>query len=753
MAAKWTRSFFLGVVIGLFGVIVNLMPLGSSLEERFGLYWLFHLRGAVTAPSEVMIVAIDQPSATALDLPITPSSWPREYHARLIDKLTEAGAHVIVFDLLFDTPGIVPEDNVKLAHAIQKARNVVVAERMVFEESELLVNSSDQSYEPIAQEGPSQLLPIIADAVVAHASFPLPKAARVNSYWTFKTGAGDAPTMPVVALQVYGLQVYDDFVGLLQNVNSAAALSLPVNKNDLEVENLIFLLRDLFINDPQIARQMQVELNRNTNLDVEKKRIINALLNLYVDKEIRYLNFYGPPRSIKTVPYYQALQLNESDRMEKKLEAMDFTDKVVFVGFSAATQPEQDKVRDDYHTVFSNPDGLFISGVEIAATAYANLLENKPIRPFSFTGSLGILFLLGLGMSAVFLVLPNKSAIGFGCFLMIIYAYSVFYQFKEVGIWLPLIVPVFLQLPLALFGAIFLRYLDAKKARKQLQDAFGYFLPERVVTDIAKSSGAIFSNNQLVYGACLATDAEMYTALAEKMDPLQLSRLMNDYYAVLFEPVRRHNGIVSDVVGDAMLAIWTDSTASIALRRRACLACLDIAEAVELFNQNNSQQILPTRIGLHFGEMLLGNIGAIDHYEYRAVGDMVNTSNRIQGMNKYLGTRLLVSSEAVAGLDDFLIRPLGSFLFVGKSSPVNLAELITRQQSASSEQLWRCEIFAGALKAYQLQKWEEAIKSFSEILKAFPKDGPARFYLVYCQQQMLTPPIDVWSPTIRMEGK
>jgi len=307
-------------------------------------------------------------------------------------------------------------------------------------------------------------------------------------------------------------------------------------------------------------------------------------------------------------------------------------------------------------------------------------MNNRPIRPISFTGGLGLIFLFGFRMSLVFVALPYRSSIVVGIVLVSVYVFSVFYQFKEVSIWLPLIVPIFLQLPLALFGAVLLKYLDAKRERQQLQDAFGYFIPERVVNDIAKRSGAIFSNSQLVYGACLATDAEMYTSLAESMDPVKLGRLMNDYYAVMFEPVREHNGIVSDVVGDAMLAIWADSAANIDLQRRACLACLDIADAVKQFNQNDSRPELPTRIGLHAGEMFLGNIGAIDHYEYPAVGDIVNTSNRIQGMNKYLGTRILVSTEVVAGLDDVLNSTLRGFILFGKSSPVGLAELIIHKE-------------------------------------------------------------------------
>lgn len=640
----WYRQLILSVFVGLFGVMINLTPWGLLLEEKFGLFWLFNMRGEIAAPKDVVVVSIDQPSATYLDLPITPSSWPRHLHASLIENLTAAGARVITFDLVFDKPSDVVENDEILARAIQKSRNVVLTERLGFEKKELLIADTDPFQYLITKEGPTKLLPIIADAAMAHSPFPLPKTTRVNDYWTFKTGAGDVPTMAVSTLQVFALPIYNDFVRLLNRVNPDYAATLPVDIETANIEDLILTLRNLFIHDSLIKRQMQLALNRDSSLDATKKRLIVALLNLYSGEATRYLNFYGPPRTVKTVPYYQVLQLNSIDPSEWP----DFKDKAVFVGFSAMTQPEQDKVRDDYNTVFSGIDGLFISGVEIAATAFANLLENRPIRPLPVEGNLGILFLLGFSMGIILLFLSNRSAMILGALLLVLYVFNVYYQFKEASIWLPLIVPLLLQMPLALFGAISLKYLDAKRERRQLKDAFGYFLPDRVVNDIAKSAGPIISNNQLVYGTCLATDADQYTTLAEGMKPLALSQLMNDYYAVLFDPVKRHQGTVSDVVGDAMLAIWAAPAVNANLRRQACLASLDIAAAIEHFNQNSNRPPLHTRIGLHFGEMLLGSIGAGHHYEYRAVGDMVNTTNRIQGVNKYLGTRLLISTEVVA---------------------------------------------------------------------------------------------------------
>ena len=746
---QWPRQLILSVFIGLFGVMINLTPWGLLLEEKFGLFWLFNMRGEIAAPQDVVVISIDQPSATHLDLPITPSSWPRRLHGELVESLTAAGARVITFDLVFDKPSDDAENDEILARAIQESRNVVLAERLGFEETEMLMDDANEIQYFITKEGPTQLLPNIADVAMAHSPFPLPKVSRVNSYWAFKPGAGDVPTMAASALQVFAIPIYDDFVRLLNEVNPNYAATLPVDIETADIEDLVLTLRSLFVHNPLLKQQMTTALGRDSSLDRFDKRLIIALLNLYSGEATRYLNLYGPPRTVKTVPYYQALQLDKMNPIERP----DFKGKAVFVGFSAMTQPAQDKVRDDYNTVFSSTGGLYISGVEIVATAFANLLDNRPIQPLPAEGSLSILFLLGFGMGVIFLIPLNRGAIVLGSLLIALYVFNVYHQFKEAGIWLPFIVPLLLQMPMALFGAISLKYMDARRERQQLKDSFGYFLPDRVVNDIAKSAGPVISSNQLVYGTCLATDADQYTTLAENMKPLALSQLMNDYYAVLFDPVKQHQGIVSDVVGDAMLAIWAAPATNTNLRRQACLASLDIAAAIEHFNQNSNRPPLHTRIGLHFGEMLLGSIGAGQHYEYRAVGDMVNTTNRIQGANKYLGTRLLISIEVVEGLDGFLVRPLGDFILKGKHSAVSLAELITHKHTATPKQLWLCETFTTALHAYQSQEFDKAHTIFLEILKTLPEDGPTNFFLTHCKQYQHKAPTDNWDHAIQIDSK
>lgn len=748
--AKWFKQLLLGSFIGLFGVLVYLLPFGLALEEKFGLNWLFHLRGVITAPDDVIVVAIDQPSATQLGLPIIPRLWPRDLHTRLIEKLTEAGARVIIFDLIFDTPSAIPENDRKLAHAIKAAGNVVLIERLVYRDTGLLLDD-DQTQNRIFEEGPAPLLPIIADAAEARAPFPLPKAERVNDYWTFKASAGDIPTAPVIALQIFTLPTYDAFVRLLHAADPTITEQLPPRSKDSDIEDLILTLRHIFINRPQMTQKIQAELNRDSNMSLAEKKMVTSLLNLYSSHEKNYLNFYGPPRSIATVPYYQVLQLHENNIDKNLPEGIDFKGKVVFVGFSGATQPEQDIVRDDYHTVFSNPDGLFISGVEIAATAFANLLENKPIRPLPRPGALGILFLLGFVMGIVFLLLSTRESIVLSIFVISIYTFCAYYLFKEAAVWLPVIIP-FSQILFAFILVEIQKHHLEKRKNEQL---------EVQLTEIRKSLGSSYPNKfvekllgnkdeQGICSPCLTTDVAGYTTLAELMDSRDLGLLINEYRDVLKNPIRQHDGHIMDMIADSMLAIWIDNPENPALRVKACQTSLDLAAAVERFNlsQSDSRLLLPTRIGLHFGEMSLRRGDG----SYNVIGDVVNTANRIQGANKVLKTRILLSSEVVDGLDGFLTRSLGDFILPGKTIPVKLLELIARRQSASGEQLWLCEIFARALNAYQLQKWIEASQSFYDILKVFPTDGPTQFFLSLCLRYKDEPPTGPW-PTSRIDSK
>jgi len=733
-----SKALIVGVLIGLLGLIF--LPFGFELEEYIGLDILFKLRGKREVPSDLVIVNMDKDSAKKLNLPRNPRKWPRSFHARLVESLVEEGASVIVFDVFFDESHF-EEDDGLFAKAIKDAGNVVLCEYLEQEVVKLTDDKGKQSAD-LNIERKIPPIPKLAQAAIALAPFILPKVpVKVYQYWAFKKESGDTPTLPVVAFHLFAQKAYDDFLQLLIKVNPDQINLIPddmdIETSNGSIEKQILILRNIFEKEPWIAEKMLKELDdlRTPHVEGEKRRMLKALIKMYQGKNSRYLNFYGPPGSIDTISYYKLLQHQNQSFHDR--EKLDLEGKAVFVGFSERLRNEQ---KDGYYTVFSQTNGLDISGVEIVATAFSNLLEEMPVQPLSPVACLAIIFIWGgvLGVLCIFFQasIAAMSIIVLSTIFLIVSQY----QFNNTGVWYPLITPIFFQAPIAFFGTVLWKYFYANKERQNVRKALGYFLPDELLDKLAKDVANIRAKSRIFYGICLFTDVKEYTALSETMAPKELSSFLNKYYEVVFKPVKQHGGVVSDVKGDSMLAIWATANPDVTCRNQACLAALDIEKAVYEFNQTSGALRLPTRIGLHAGPMSLGTIGAIDHYEYRPVGDIVNTSSRIEGLNKYLGTWVLVSEEVLYQLDGFLTREVGKFILAGKSNPIVIHELICRMEEVDVNQKTLCDIFAKALSAYRKQSWEEAIMRFEEAIKIYGKDGPSTFYLELCEKYKEDPP-------------
>lgn len=228
------------------------------------------------------------------------------------------------------------------------------------------------------------------------------------------------------------------------------------------------------------------------------------------------------------------------------------------------------------------------------------------------------------------------------------------------------------------------------------------------------------------------TDAEGYTGVAESLPPPELVGLVNRYFRALFRAVLGNGGLVLDVKGDGILAIWTSGMPDAALRTQVCRSCLQMVEASDRFNMCFPARRLPTRIGVDFGPVALANVGAFERYEYRAVGDTVNTCARLEQLNKALGTRVLVSQALAEGVGAFLFRDLGDFMLRGKRSPLRVFELVAPREHATRRQRALCEGFRVALAAYDAGQLERSLDAFEGLRSQFPDDGPTRFFLRRC---------------------
>jgi adenylate cyclase len=751
--SRLRKAIIVSLLIGVLGMIASLVPIGIGLEENIGLDLLFKLRGLRTPPSEVIIVSLDEATVDALQLHTDPEKWPRSLHANFTENLVQKGASVVVFDMMFHEQGPLEQDNL-FAQAIRKAGNVVLCQGLQTKTVPLTDKLGRNKGELII-ERLIQPIPSLERSALALAPFPLPKVpVKVSQYWTFKTEAGDTPTLPVTVFQIFVFDVYDEFIQLLEKVSSSQTEKLLRDKNAIIenrwIEETMLILRNLFKENPLLGKRMiqEIQDSRKLSSDVKKKRILKSLVNIYQGPKSRFLNFYGPPGTIEKISYYQLLKLDQGSA--SKQMKIDLRGKAAFVGLSENIRFAQ---KDGFHTVFSQPNGVDISGVEIAASAFANLLEDNSIQPLVFPVHHLVIFFWGilLGLLCFFLP-PILAAIGV-ISLSILYLTTAVAQFKNTGSWYPVVVPLLFQAPIAYFGTMLWKFFETNKERQNIKTALEYYLPEREVNRLSNNVGDIKKNIQTVYGICLFTDAEEYTSKTEDLEPKELARLMNKYFGVVFDPVRRYGGFVSDIKGDSVLSVWATAEPDITEKRKACLAALDILNSVELFKHSTDTLYLPTRIGLHSGFISLGSIGAMNRYEYRPLGDIVNTAARIENLNKYLGTRILVSEEVLHRIDDLITRKLGKFLFAGKSKAVTVYELISRLEESNAHQINLCSIFTEGLDAYDKQSWEEAIKAFYEVTKTYNVDGPSTFYLHLCEKYRINPPGETWDGVVVLRTK
>jgi signal transduction histidine kinase len=405
--------------------------------------------------------------------------------------LANEGVRVIAFDLMFDETRSAEEDRA-FAGAIGEARNVVLLGYLEREAIPL----KDRSGRVTGGVTVDRMRPptaVLAQQAAAFAPLPLPKVpVTVSQFWTFSDGAAGSPTMPVTAFQLFALPLYDDLVRLMQkalddprmaqagedprhkaSISEAERLT-ALTRQDFEspgaVRGLIRSLKEVLGNGGLLAEIMLAELEYPTDagLAAGSTGLLKPLLKMYQDSNSRYLNFYGPPRTVTTVPYFQALRLPEPVAVNGK--PVDFKGKVVFVGASD-TYPYQQG--DTYRTVFSQSNGLDLSGVEIGATAFANLLEDLPVRPIDFRAALVTVFLFGIAVGLLCFVFPPLLALGCSVGLIIAFVSVAYYQFKGSGIWIPLAIPLGVQVPFALVAAVSWKYFDTRKieaAHEQLKE-------------------------------------------------------------------------------------------------------------------------------------------------------------------------------------------------------------------------------------------------------------------------------------------
>ncbi len=706
----------------------------TDLETARGLDTLFKLRGSRTPPSEVVVVAMDEKSDTKLDVYTDLTGW-RRFHARLIQELQRQGVALIIFDLQFIASQ--PDHDPALAAAIAEAGNVLVtdcvqtttsARDQCSKANKKTFSNTENGNQPASVKKPpiewKRIPPngVLSSAVLDHAPFLLSNDAEnavVREVWTFFNRLDEAPSLPVLTWFYY-----------LQRSGALDGIALPKQLSAWLAEQRTQCLAS--------ARQLK-------NSGLIKDSLTASIEEVLCSDDSHHLDFYGPPKTFRMESY--------SDVYEGKVD--NLSGKIVFVG--KAYRKDLPKREDYFDTPLMTTQTGRMSGVEIMATQFANLLEGRFITEPMWHSL--ILLLFGLLVGLVFTQFAGFTGIIICALLSGAYVGLAVWCFSSYGAWLPIVVPILIQLPLAWLMALLWSRRDLLKERKRILAFVHRVFPQWMPIPTSSKEWFPEINDETqarserdVLGICLATDIEGYTTVAAEHTAHEMWELLNAYYQVLGYPVASHKGIIADVTGDAMMAVWIDLPAA-KKRLGACLAALEMALAVEKFNETATAGCcLPTRIGLHEGDMTLGRLDAGEGSHYRAIGDTVSTASRIQGVNKYLGTRILASSGVVTGLDDIVYRPVGSFRLIGRAEPIELMEIVGLKTDIDTDRYALHQQFALGLNAFEQGQWKVAASHFQILLNQYGDDAPSFFYLDIALKYTKNPPAD-WEGVVTLTGK
>ena len=309
------------------------------------------------------------------------------------------------------------------------------------------------------------------------------------------------------------------------------------------------------------------------------------------------------------------------------------------------------------------------------------------------------------------------------------------------------------QIVVALAWAIVFNSIQLYVQKRLLEQTLAFYLSPKLVAKFASDRNIL--RKFLKPGAekqtltFLFTDIANFTSITEGMDSDELARNMNLYFeGAVTGCIHPQDGTVVKYIGDAIYAFWNAPEEQSDHPWRACQAALHFHDRIT--HQMNEQPLI-TRIGLHTGVANVGNFGSTERVDYTALGENVNLASRMEGLNKYLGTRILATGETYAAVARQLTaRGCGRFRLKGFEKAVDVYELIGFSDAATATQVWR-DAFECGLQAWRAGAFADAGKAFRQVLEWHPNDGPAQFYLARIEE-LKERPLN-WSGEIELKEK
>jgi adenylate cyclase len=743
----------------------------DSLDTRFR----YRPRSATPIDPRIVIVDIDQHSQEVL------GKWPfsRTHFAKLLDVLREDGTKVVAFDVTFSKPDqsaapiralwaemearrkrgetIDPalsaeiqklaaqyDADKQFASAIQHCGAVVLGNFFLHTEADLR-GLDDKTLDTYANQIAFYSFPSVRplrpetgkqDRINLMEKFQpdnlLPKGTEANLEVLTSALSEDASSTGF-------FNVYPDVDGAVRQANLIIPYGRSKDFNDWDIYASL---------DVQTVRSYFRLANEQVVLEYGPVGAYQILFGQSAkvrtdDLGRALINFHGPGY---TYPHYSI-----ADVVEKKISADIFNGKIVLVGATATG------IGDLRTTPYG---GLDYPGVEI----HANVIDCILHQSFLYRGAkqtladVLLIFFFGIPLG-IWMALVSPRWMWFGAFLIAPLVAVDYFAFLH-GWWLNFGVPALTLSSNVLLVSLY-RALFEEKEKRRVRSAFGQYLSPEVIRRLLVNPRLVEPKKTDI--TVMFSDIRGFTTISEKLDAQDLANFLNQYLSDMTGLVFENHGTLDKYIGDAVMAFWGAPFEEPGHAGRACNTALKMMERVREMQkkwQAEGKPHLDIGIGLNTGVASVGNMGSALRYGYTALGDTVNLSSRLEGLNKDYGTHILVNETTYSAAKDdgFLFRELDLIRVKGKLQPVTIYELIGHAAENSvygtpDEVRQRVDLFHQAHELYRKRRWEDAQKFFQTILDKWPDDGPSRTYWKRCQDYLFDEPPSGWDGVFTMTHK
>lgn len=613
----------------------------------------YRIRGEKKINPNVIVIAIDENSLINMSTQFNDEwPWNREHYARMIAKLFKYGIKTIGFDVSFTTPSESnlmnngkSRDDVLLSAILRKYNKVVLGTYLTVDKQNFLEYNDTfkndleknkyylkYSFKLKNPEYLSLFFPLTAYKIIP----PIPDFSSLVPASTYEIGQldpdGVARSLPLIFKEEWASEKGYS-TGLFPHMD----LILYANYKNYNIENFIF--------DP-----------KTYSIEINNEKITTDKNGFYL------LNFYGKGEDIfDTISFYDLVYTNKYDNY-------DFKNKVAILGYSATAKG----LYDLRITPFSNDE----PGVYLHATAVQNLINKDKIERINFFYSSLILFSLLLS-SLIFSSFKKIYIKLFSFSIPTFYIFVSYILFKN-NIWIDTFYPLLSTLIISSVDTA-QSVIKESREKKKIKSFFFKYVPDFVAQKLL-DQGKNELGGEKKEVVLIMSDIVGFTEKSEKLSPEEVVRFLNYYLSEMADIIRnKYYGTIDKFIGDLIMAIFgapiefgdeVDRALSCALDMRKKLKDINI----ELKNMGFQFEV-NAGIGMHYGEVIIGNIGADFRMDYTCIGDTVNTTSRIEHLTRDLNQWLIVTEEIVKRSKKYTFEYIGDFKVKGKELPLKLYKI------------------------------------------------------------------------------